>query len=498
MLRINIHLPHSKWILLAITIILALVALWQINRIGNQIRTSESQKVKLWASAINQKAQLVETTDQFFYNIGRDEFRKMQMYTNILQSFNDAELDANLNFSLAYVNYIVDSCQTPIIIVDKDSIITVPQELSGKKISPEMLKSFSHNKPFHYRLWGMPMTLYYKESRTYTDLRHVLENLTQSFLDEVANNSIFVPVIIVDSTRRMVLGVGNIDSNEIATPKLLAERLQRMENTNAPMLLNLPNNRHAYVFYESTPLLQMLSWLPIFYIFIFLVLLIISYNLFRTAHDMEQNKVWVGLAKETAHQLGTPISSLIAWTEYLENKTFTSQYANEVRKDLQRLETITHRFSKIGSKTDLSDQDLSTTIRNAISYLESRSPKKVKFVINLPNTPLSVLHNAYLLEWVIENICKNAIDAMGGDGTITLIASQDTKHIFLDLGDTGKGIAPSVQKKIFQPGFSTKQRGWGLGLSLSKRIVEQYHHGRLFLKYSLPSQGTVFRIVLRK
>ena len=189
------HLPRSKWILLAITIMLALAALWQINRIGNQIRSSETQKVKLWASAINQKAQLVKTTDQFFYNIGQDEHRKMQMYIDVLQSFNDAEPDANLRFSLAYVNYIVDSCQTPILIVDKDSVITVPQELSGQKLTPSMLETFSRYKPFHYRLWGMPMTLYYKESRTYTELRHVLEDLTQSFLDEVANNSIFVPVI---------------------------------------------------------------------------------------------------------------------------------------------------------------------------------------------------------------------------------------------------------------------------------------------------------------
>lgn len=489
---------RSKWILLAVTILLALIALWQINRIGNQIRVSETQKVKLWAAAINQKAQLVKTTDQFFHNIGIDEHRKMQMYIDVLQSFNNAEPDANLSFSLAYVNYIVDSCQTPILIVDKDSVITVPQELSGQRLTPEMLQSFSQNQPFHYRLWGMPMTLYYKESRTYTELRRVLEDLTQSFLDEVANNSIFVPVIIVDSARCQVLGVGNIDSSDIATPQQIASRLRTMENENRPLLLDLPNHRHAYVFYESTPLLRLLSWLPAFYIFIFMVLLIVSYNLFRTARDMEQNKVWVGLAKETAHQLGTPISSLIAWTDYLEDKTLTPQYADEVRKDLRRLETITHRFSKIGSQPDRKDQDLAGTIRNAVSYLQSRSPRKVKFVVNLPDSPLSVPHNAYLLEWVIENICKNAIDAMGGDGTITLIASQDAKHIYLDLGDTGKGIPPNLHKKIFQPGFSTKQRGWGLGLSLSKRIVEQYHHGRLSLKYSLPGQGTVFRIILRK
>lgn len=498
MKHFSLHFPRSKWILLAVTIVLAFVALWQINRIGNQIRTSETQKVKLWASAVNQKAQLVKTTDQFFHSISIDEHRKMQMYIDVLQSFNNAEPDANLGFSLAYVKYIVDSCQTPILIVDKDSVVTVPQEWSGQKLSDSLRHAFSQNEPFHYRIWGMPMTLYYQESRTYSELRQVLDDLTRSFLEEVTNNSIFVPVIIVDSSRCEVLGVGNIDSAEIATPGQLAERLRQMEDENTPLLLDLPNNRHAHVFYENTPLLRLLSWLPVFYIFVFMVLLIVSFNLFRTAHDMEQNKVWVGLAKETAHQLGTPISSLIAWTDYLEDKTLTGNYADEIRKDLHRLETITHRFSKIGSQPDMPDSDLNLTIRNAIAYLQSRSPRKVRFVINLPDTPLTVSHNAYLLEWVVENICKNAIDAMGGDGTITLIASQDAKYIYLDLGDTGKGIAPNMQKKIFQPGFSTKQRGWGLGLSLSKRIVEQYHHGRLFLKYSLPGQGTVFRLVLKK
>ncbi|KWW30788.1 MAG: integral membrane sensor signal transduction histidine kinase [bacterium P3] len=498
MSHFTIHIPRSKWIILGITIVLAFVALWQINRIGNQIRFSETQKVKLWAAAINQKAQLVRTTDRFFDNIGIDEHRKMQMYIDVLQSFNNAYPDANLGFSLAYVNYIVDSCQTPILIVDKDSVITVPPELSGQRLTDSLLNEFSQYDPFHYRLWGMPMTLYYKESRTYSELRHVLDDLSQSFLDEVANNSIFVPVIIVDSMRREVLGVGNIDSAEIADTERLTQRLQQMEDENQPLLLDLPNNRHAYVFYESTPLLRLLSWLPAFYIFIFMVLLIVSYNLFRTAHNMEQNKVWVGLAKETAHQLGTPISSLIAWTDYLQGKTLTDAYADEVRKDLRRLETITHRFSKIGSTPERPDNDLNQTIHRAIAYLESRSPRKIKFVINLPDGPLAVPHNGYLLEWVVENICKNAIDAMNGEGTFTLIASQDAKNIYIDMGDTGKGISPSQQKRIFQPGFTTKQRGWGLGLSLSKRIVEQYHHGRLYLKYSQPGQGSVFRMVLRK
>lgn len=487
-----------KWIILALTVMMAVAALWQINSVSNEIRISEMQKVRLWANAINQKAQLVRSTDLFFQHVGLDEHRKMQMYTDILQSFNNSDMQSDLDFSLAYVNYIVDSCQTPIIITTGDSVITVPQEYSGQKINDTLLAEYTHNPPFRYTLWGMPMTLYYKESKSYSDLRKVLDDLSQSLLSEITNNSVFVPVIITDSLRSKVIGIGNVDSADIATPEKLKSKLSEMEDENAPIPILLANQHHAYVFYERTPLLDLLRWAPVLYIFIILVLIIIAYNLFRTAHTMEQNSIWVGLAKETAHQLGTPISSLLAWTDYLEGKTLDDNYANEIRKDLNRLETITHRFSKIGSLPELKDNDLTHTIGNAIAYLQSRSSKKVNFVTNLPQEPLLAPHNSYLMEWVIENICKNAIDAMSGSGSFSIIATQDAKHIYLDLCDTGKGIAPSQQKKIFQSGYTTKQRGWGLGLSLAKRIVEQYHRGHIFLKYSVVGQGSTFRIVLRK
>lgn len=491
-------MKRTKWILISVSIILAFVALWRLNRVATEIRLAETQKVRLWANAISQKAQLVESTERFFLQAGIDERRKMEMYINILQSFDNPDLNADLNFSLDYVNYIVDSSQTPIIITNRDSVITVPQELSGQKISDSLLEEFSQNPPFHYKIWGMPMTLYYKESKNYTELRQVLDNFQHSFLAEITDNSSSLPVIIVDSLRQTVIAFGNIDTASFNSPIKLQEKLLSMEDHNDPVVITLPNRCKALVFYESSTLLRSLEWVPILYTFLIVVLAIVTYKLFRTAHTMEQNRIWVGLAKETAHQLGTPISSLFAWTDYLQDKTLSSQYSDEIRKDLNRLETITHRFSKIGSLPELNDTDLSNTIVSAITYLQSRSSKKVHFVTNLPEVPLSAPHNRYLLEWVIENICKNAIDAMNGDGTFSIIATADARHIYIDLCDTGKGIPSSLQKKIFQSGFTTKQRGWGLGLSLSKRIVEQYHRGHIYLKYSLPGQGTVFRIVLKK
>ena len=467
----------ARWLILSITVLLAVVALVEINRVSIQMRKAEVEKVKLWAKAISQKAQLVNYSEEFFASVARDEHRKMQLYTNILRSFDRMGNDADADFSLDYVRYIVDSCETAIIITDADSIITVPSEWAGEKLEGRRLEEFSHNEPFHYRIWGMKMTLYYKESKMYTELRNVL---------------------VVDSLQGEVLASGNLAKDEFDTPEALAARLCEMEAENDPIILRLPDGQKAYVFYENTPMLKSMRWVPILYLFVLAVLMVISYYLFRTARTMEQNRIWVGMAKETAHQLGTPISSLMAWTQYLEGKTFTPEYAAEINKDLNRLETVTHRFSKIGSVPELEYESVCAAVSNALGYLQTRSSRKVKFVTSFPEEDIRVPLNSYLFEWVIENVCKNAIDAMEGVGTFTVVVSSDSRYVYVDLGDTGRGMSPSVQKRVFDSGFSTKPRGWGLGLSLAKRIINDYHKGRIFVKYSVEGQGTVFRIVLRR
>ena len=479
-----------KWTIMIVTVALALVALWQVQRIADQVRQSEEEKVRLWASAIGQRNQMAEATARFFQQATLDEHRKMQLYTDILQSFNDPDLTTDLKFSLAYVNYIVDSSHTPIIITNsKDSIISVPQELAGQKLQGALLEEYTVNPPFHYSLWGMPMTLYYKESEYYTQLRTVLEGFTESFLADITQNSVLVPVIIIDSTHRNIIAYGNMDSTEIHTLRF----------NNDPITITMPDGSSAFVHYSSTPLLRSLRWLPLFYLFIALVLVAVSYFLFRTARTAEQNRIWAGLAKETAHQLGTPISSLNGWVEYLRGKEFSDEYAAEVDKDLQRLETITHRFSKIGSVPELKEENVQEATLAAVSYLQSRSPRRILFNVSFPDGETFIAPlNSYLFQWVIENICRNAIDAMDGNGTISIVASQDARKIYIDISDTGRGMPPSVQKRIFDSGFTTKTRGWGLGLPLARRIINQYHHGRLYLKYSIPGQGSCFRIALRK
>lgn len=479
-----------RYILLAVTFLLALAALWQVQRVAAQLRKSEEQKVRLWASAIGQRNELAAATRQFFQAATLDEHRKMELYTDILQSFGDPDMGTDLSFSLRYVNYIVDSNHTPIIITTaRDSIISVPQELAGRKLEGQLLEEFSINPPFTYNVWGMRMTLYYKESEYYTRLRSVLESFTQSFLADITQNSVMVPVVIMDSTQSHVIAYGNIDSTDI----------HHFDFGNAPIEVVLPSGGRSYVYYSSTPMLRALQWVPLLYLFIAAVLIFVAWSFVQTARRAEQNRIWVGLAKETAHQLGTPLSSLSGWNEYLQGKEYTPQYAAEVQKDIQRLETITHRFSKIGSQPELTEQDVRKATEEAVSYLQSRTPRRITFAVSFPEGETFIAPlNSYLFQWVIENLCRNAVDAMEGKGTVSIVASQDARKIFIDVADTGRGIPPSMQRRIFESGFTTKQRGWGLGLPLARRIINQYHRGRLYLKYSVADQGTCFRIVLRK
>ena len=221
--------------------------------------------------------------------------------------------------------------------------------------------------------------------------------------------------------------------------------------------------------------------------------------LFSTARKAEQNQVWVGMAKETAHQLGTPLSSLMAWVEIFKMKNVDPETIKEIEKDVFRLQTITQRFSNIGSLPKLEVQNLVTVMYDSVKYISARTSQKVHFSVNLPEEfECNILINKPLFEWVTENLFKNAIDAMDGEGRIDIVITEEIGNIYIDISDTGKGIPKSKFKTIFKPGFTSKQRGWGLGLTLSKRIIDIYHNGKIFVKSSVLSKGTTFRIVLEK
>jgi len=279
----------------------------------------------------------------------------------------------------------------------------------------------------------------------------------------------------------------------------VADLIANMSFENDPIEINLPDYGRSYIYYMNSSLMEQIRYYPYIMLTIISVFLVISYFLFSTARKSEQNLVWIGMSKETAHQLGTPLSSIMAWLELLKMKGQNLEEVTEIEKDVKRLEDITDRFSKIGSPAKMEVQNLVDVMYESMAYLEPRISRRVKFNINLsPDKQVLVPLNKQLFEWVVENICKNAVDAMNSAGSINIIIEEVNQHVNIDFEDTGKGMHKSQFKAIFKPGFTSKKRGWGLGLSLSKRIIVDYHKGRIFVKSSVIDRGTVIRIVLKK
>jgi hypothetical protein len=306
-----------------------------------------------------------------------------------------------------------------------------------------------------------------------------------------------IPILIVASDS--IISDANINYKEARKTEVLKKELKKMKDYAEPIPIEISENNYQYLYYRESSILRNLRFYPFVQLIVIVIFLAVSYFAFNATQRAEQNQVWVGMSKETAHQLGTPISSLMAWIEILKLKNIDPQLIKEFEKDTLRLERITERFSKIGSKPELMRLNITEVLSSSVNYLKTRSSSKVIFESTFSEkeyieTPL----NAALFSWVIENICKNAIDAIGNDGKITIDLKEKTEQVFIDITDTGIGIAKSQFKTIFQPGFSTKKRGWGLGLSLAKRIIEIYHNGKIFIKSSEIGKGTTFRIVLNK
>jgi signal transduction histidine kinase len=271
-----------------------------------------------------------------------------------------------------------------------------------------------------------------------------------------------------------------------------------MTQENLPIKIDLGAGIKHYIFYEESSLLKQLKYFPYVQFTAIGIFLLIAYSLFSTARRSEQNQVWVGMSKETAHQLGTPISSLMAWIELLKAKQVDESIVIELKRDVERLNTIAERFSKIGSEPKLENENIIIVLESFIEYMKKRSSKNIRFEIksSLKENTTAKL-NIPLFEWVIENLCKNAIDAMDGKGKIEIEVFESEKNIIIDFSDTGKGIPKGKLKTVFEPGFTTKKRGWGLGLSLCKRIIENYHNGKIFVKKSDANSGTTFRLILK-
>jgi two-component sensor histidine kinase len=334
------------------------------------------------------------------------------------------------------------------------------------------------------------------------------ENITFIFQEIVTpNNSI--PVIVVDANGNPSI-FRNIDvdsskNDEAAMQKILKKELKIMEQEYKPIAISGADPSEAssyqYIYYRNSDLIYRLRYYPYIQLSIIAAFVFFGYVSFSYSRKAEQNQVWVGLAKETAHQLGTPLSSLMAWLEIMkiDDDIKDKEVTKELEKDISKLELITSRFSSIGSIPVLRDENISKLIQSTVSYLQKRTSKKIFINFVCKDDLVTAEINKPLFDWVIENLCKNAIDAMSGEGEIT-ITLKEGKYgdALIDISDTGKGIPSSKIKEIFQPGFSTKKRGWGLGLTLAKRIIENYHNGKITVKDSVVNKGTTFRIILKR
>jgi signal transduction histidine kinase len=278
----------------------------------------------------------------------------------------------------------------------------------------------------------------------------------------------------------------------------LAKKIKEFKSKKQVIPIDLDDGTFQYIYYDDSILLKRLFIYPYAQLSIVFIFILIAFLALSSTKKAEQNKVWVGLSKETAHQLGTPISSLVAWVEYLRTKEIDVSLLNEMEKDVKRLEIIAERFSKIGSNPVATPVNINHSIQSTLDYMQTRISSKVKLHTHLPGELVLVSINDSLFAWVLENLIKNAVDAMSGQGEITFQVGVKNENVFIDITDTGKGIHKSRFKTIFNPGYTTKARGWGLGLSLVKRIIESYHDGKIFVKSSEVGKGTTFRIELHK
>ena len=495
----NLYSTKQRWkiFLLTLASVIVIITLWYSNHIADRIRVEERQKVELWSEAIKRRAELVVFTQKLFDELKTEERKRVDLLGQAYYIIGEAPENADLTF---ISNLISNNSTIPVLLFDDKGNLTISANLDQSDTNAvyvDSLMTAAKSKNNMVLLTQVGQKIYYDDSRLFRQLQTTMNDLINSFISETVINSASVPVVVTDSTQTIILKKGNIDTLAFATPELIAGKLSEMRAVNAPIEVVLPGQGKQYIFYEDSEVLKQLQLFPVLQLILIGVFLLSSYLIFSTFRKAEQNQVWVGMAKETAHQLGTPLSSLMAWSALLETQGVDQSSLDELNKDIDRLNTITDRFSKIGSKPELHEVNMPEAIKEMIDYLDSRVSKKVFISVTSDNPDITAYINKTLFSWVIENIVKNAIDAMDGVGKLNLNVSQENNRVFVDITDTGKGIPKNQWQTVFEPGFTTKKRGWGLGLSLVKRIIKQYHEGRISVKWSEPGKGTTFRIEVR-
>ncbi len=486
-------------VLAAIALLIIALSTYYTSNLVSQFAQEERNQVRNWADAVERRASLMRYQEDFFVALRQQERQRVELLAKTYQKVLYGSLEEELTF---YLEIISNNTSIPVIIVDKNENIIERQNVDKRfdgqsRFDGELKDSFSEYSPIP--ISDTKQLLYYKESIIFSELKRVLDDLVSSFLTDIASNASNVPVIITDSTLSNVLQYGNLEAPPANDSLFWQQQILLMKSENTPIEIQFLDYGKTFIFYKSSPMLLRIRYFPMVQIAVIGLFFLIAYLLFSYARRSEQNQVWVGMAKETAHQIGTPLSSLIAWVELLKMEAQPFAGVAEMEKDVSRLEMIAERFSKIGSTPVLESVDLVRLLEDTVQYLRPRTSKKIQYVFDFPLSEKVVLPlNEALFQWVIENLCKNAIDAMNGQGTITLALKTEAHSVIMDVNDTGRGMQKSAIKQVFEPGFTSKKRGWGLGLTLAKRIVKDYHKGQIFVKSSVVNEGTTIRIVLHK
>ena len=481
-----------KVILLLLAATIAGVTLWYTNSIARRIRDEEKAKVELWHSAIRKKEELVKLTQVLFDSLRSEETRKAEILGRAMNTISNPQGD--LTFA---VDVLAQNKTIPFLVCNTKNEFQLSRNIDSVYIKdPVRIEELRLQFEQEYKPILFPdadIVVYYSNSYMYKELKQTIDDLVSSFFNETVINTASVPVIVTDSTKTHVVQVGKIDTLKCNVNQVLAEMKEGYE----PIEIKIPGRATQYIFYDDSATIQQLKLFPYLQLSLIGVFLVVAYVMFSTFRRSEQNLVWVGMAKETAHQLGTPLSALMAWRDLFEQQGVSKSLIDEFNKDIERLSTITERFSKIGSEAALTPVGAKDLVEEILDYLRVRISSEVNIAVKSEGNP-KVNVNVALFSWVIENLIKNSVDAMDAKGQLTVSIHEANGKVFIDIKDSGKGIPKRKWKTIFDPGYTTKLRGWGLGLSLAKRIVKNYHKGGIYVLSSSAGEGSVIRIALKK
>ena len=515
----NLYSNKQKWkiVLLVIALITVAVSLWVSNSTVQKVSDRERLRAKQWADAIKKKAELVEFTNRAFQQLRGYERRKIKLYLDATKEISkpiEGDIFPDYRFPISIIN---ENKDIPVILVDNQYQISgytnIDFDTADLRVMypdlprRELIRKYEDSLLSLTKIWekshqpfrivvveGLTMTSFYTDTKRTIQLEKERDSLITAFNNELINDSKLIPVILMDKNKDSLIS-SNLPKDK-TSPENLGKTLHSLELVNDPIEISFGGDEVNLLYFDNSDELKQLQFFPYIQFLIIGLFIFIGYLLFNTFRKAEQNQVWAGMAKETAHQMGTPLSSLMAWIQLLETQDVDQNIIAEMQKDIERLDTVSQRFSKIGSETQLTQSDIRSTVQGVMDYLRPRISQKVEMTAHFEDEAVMVSHNKSLMEWVMENIIRNAVDAMESKGKLDVTIKTVPERVYIEISDTGKGLLPKQFKSIFEPGYTTKKRGWGLGLSLVKRIVKEYHKGKVYVVHSEVGKGTTIRVSL--